>query len=71
MTEVKELNSHNTFSIDEKEYSIDALSDEDKVKLNLIGFAGGELNRSQAMADLMMIAKDQPVKELKASLADD
>jgi len=71
MTETKELGSHNTFTIDEKEYSIDALSDEDKVRLNLISFASGELNRSEALANLIMIAKDKLVGELKVSLEHD
>jgi len=61
-------NAKTAFTIDEAEYFVEDLSDDDKTRLNLIGFATGELNKAEAMNNLMMIAKDKLVADLKANL---
>jgi len=66
MTETNDAKT--AFTIDEAEYFVEDLSDENKTKLNLIGFATSELNKSEATANLLMIAKDKLVADLKASL---
>jgi len=66
MTETNDAKT--AFTIDEAEYFVEDLSDENKTKLNLIGFATGELSKTEATANLLMIAKDKLVADLKASL---
>ena len=61
-------NAKTAFTIDEAEYFVEDLSDDDKTRLNLIGFATGELSKAEAMNNLMMIAKDKLVADLKANL---
>jgi hypothetical protein len=60
-----------TFTLDEKEYLVEDLSDENKTRLNLISFSDAEVNKLQASINLMMISKEKLVADLKANLEDD
>ena len=57
-----------SFNIDDVEYFVEDLSDEDRTKLSLINFAMKELSHYQALANILMISKDKLVNELKESL---
>ena len=57
-----------SFNIDDAEYFVEDLSDEDRTKLSLINFAMKELSHYQALANMLMISKDKLVAELKESL---
>lgn len=61
-------NAKTAFTLDEAEYFVEDLSDDDKTRLQLIGFATRELSKAEAMNNLMMIAKDKLVADLKANL---
>ena len=57
-----------TLNIDNKEYDLDALSDECKAQLASIQFCDHELARLQAQAAALQTAKNTYLQALKASL---
>jgi len=60
--------SKTSFHINDVEYFVEDLSDENRTKLSLINFSNQELSHYQAKVNLIMIAKDKLVLELKESL---
>jgi len=58
-------------TIDEKKYYIDDMSDENKTRLELSLISERKINEFKAEINLLMIAKDNLVKELKDSLEND
>jgi len=58
-------------TIDEKKYYIDDMSNENKTRLELSLISERKINEFKAEINLLMIAKDNLVKELKDSLEND
>jgi len=58
-------------TIDDKKYYIDDMSDENKTRLELSLISERKINEFKAEINLLMIAKDNLVKELKDSLEND
>jgi len=56
------------FTLDDVEYFVEDLSQEDQQKLNLVMAGDQKLNRLQVEANLIMLGKDKLVAELKESL---
>jgi len=58
-------------TIDDKKYYIDDMSNENKTRLELSLISERKINEFKAEINLLMIAKDNLVKELKDSLEND
>ena len=58
-------------TIDDKKYYIDDMSDDNKTRLELSLISERKINEFKAEINLLMIAKDNLVKELKDSLEND
>jgi uncharacterized protein (UPF0147 family) len=66
----KEIETKTPFQINNVEYMLEDLTDEQRVKVNLVSFADQKINRVQAEINVMMIGKDHLIKELEDELND-
>jgi uncharacterized protein (UPF0147 family) len=66
----EEIETKTPFQINNVEYMLEDLTDEQRVKVNLVGFADQKINRVQAEINVMMIGKDHLIKELEDELND-
>jgi len=66
----EEIETKTPFQINNVEYMLEDLTDEQRVKINLVSFADQKINRVQAEINVMMIGKDHLIKELEDELND-
>jgi uncharacterized protein (UPF0147 family) len=66
----EEIETKTPFQINNVEYMLEDLTDEQRVKVNLVSFADQKINRVQAEINVMMIGKDHLIKELEDELND-
>lgn len=71
MEMTEEIETKTPFQINEVEYMLEDLTDEQRVKISLISFADQKINRVQAEINVMMIGKDHLIKELEDELNDE
>ena len=66
----EEIETKTPFQINNVEYMLEDLTDEQRVKINLVSFADQKINRVQAEINVIMIGKDHLIKELEDELND-
>jgi hypothetical protein len=66
----EEIETKTPFQINNVEYMLEDLTDEQRVKVSLVGFADQKINRVQAEINVIMIGKDHLIKELEDELND-
>jgi len=71
MTEQQQQEQKTSFTIEDKEYFIEDLSEENKTKLSLHVAATNMIAELKAKINIAMVAKDQMFTELKDSLEND
>jgi hypothetical protein len=66
----EEIETKTPFQINNVEYMLEDLTDEQRVKVSLVGFADQKINRVQAEINVIMIGTDPLIKELEDELND-